>query len=461
MADLACYIAANRFGYGANPNILQAIGNQPLAWLTAQLAPERVTTALHVVKGHWTSDLALQHLVKYAQKKRDMRDDSSLDNSAGQGQETNNELMTGKKQLAKQVMDLTELTIQQGIESDSPFFWHLVDFFSNHFSVSANNIEMRALAPTLELEAIAPKVTGHFSSLLQAVVAHPAMLLYLNNEKSVGPNTRFAQKRKDKGLNENLGREILELHTLGVGSQYKQEDVTELAKALTGWSIGRGTRQEATGFLFRDGVHEPGVRVVLGKRYRQQGMAQGQAILADLANHPDTARHVSRKLVQHFIADQGNENIVNTMVDTWLSHQGNLAKVLMSMLSHPESWQSQAQKLKTPRELLISSCRVCSIPLGQADLIRHLSNLGQRPFNAGSPAGYKDNHLAWSGPHAMMSRIEWASHVSRFVRVDPISLAQQSLGPLLSKLTIQQMQQAESKEQAVALFLLSPEFQRR
>jgi uncharacterized protein (DUF1800 family) len=321
MTDVASYIAANRFGYGVTPDILRAIGSQPLVWLSAQLAPEHVTKQLAVTKGQWTSDVALQHLAKHAQNKRKTRENSSHGKSAKQLVETDRQDMAEKKQLAKQVMALTTLTIEQGIVSDSPFYWHLVDFFSNHFSVSANNIQMRVLAPTLEVEAIAPRVTGNFSDLLQAVTAHPAMLLYLNNEKSFGPSTRFAQKRKDKGLNENLGREILELHTLGAGIAYTQGDVTELAKALTGWSIGRGIRQEPNGFMFRGVVHEPGERVILGKRYSQPGIKQGQAILTDLANHPDTAKHVSRKLVQHFIADEGNENIVAKMVDTWLSQQ--------------------------------------------------------------------------------------------------------------------------------------------
>jgi uncharacterized protein (DUF1800 family) len=452
------FIAANRFGYGANPLTIKAIGNEPQDWLLAQLQPSVINQLTLLIPNLWTSQQAIIELQQYQKLKTQSIQNRPI-NTISSNQTTMIKL--DRQRFMQKIEHLSELTIYQGSSSAIPFYWHLVDFFANHFSVSGVNVIMKALAPTLDIEAIAPNILNHFSDLLFAVESHPAMLNYLNNVQSIGPSTRFAKKRTDKGLNENLAREILELHTLGVESTYTQNDVTELAKAITGWSVSSLKRQESAGFLFRDHLHEPGPRTLLGKAYSQSGMEQGKAMLLDLANHPDTAKHICTKLVQHFISDQPDPTIIQAMVLTWLNTQGNLPNVLASMIKHPASWLPTAVKLKTPRELVISVCRSCNIQQLRPNALKSLQTLGQEPFNAGSPAGYKDVESAWSGPSAFLNRIEWLSHVSRFITHVPEQLAIDALGPLLRPSTVKQMSQAESKQQALTLLLMSPEFQRR
>jgi uncharacterized protein (DUF1800 family) len=467
MSSVQHYIAANRFAYGANPATIAAMGQDPRNWLLAQLQAMSLVQLNKVTQGQWSSKQALEAAAKYKQKKDQLEQTAAIQD-ADKDQDTA-ELkkvspvisMSDKQQLNRHIEDLTEFTIRQAIQSDVPFYWHLVDFFSNHFSVSSSNLIMRALAPTMDLEAIAPNITGRFSDMLFAVQSHPAMLHYLNNVQSVGPNTPLATKRKNKGLNENLAREILELHTLGVKSTYKQADVTELAKAITGWSVGGFKRGESMGFLFREPVHEPGTRQILAKTYAQKGVEQGKAILFDLANHRDTAKHVSSKLVRHFVSDEVDESQVEAMIQSWLNSQGDLTQVITTMLQHPASWTTTNRKLKTPRELVISVCRSAQIESLRPNFIRSLTTMGQKPFNAGSPAGYKDTQDAWSGPAAMLSRIEWSAYVSRTLILDPEQFARQALGPLLRDTTLAYIKKAESKEQALTLLMMSPEFQRR
>lgn len=453
------YIAANRFAYGANPETIKAIGHNPQDWLLAQLQSTTLAQLKTVTQSLWTSSDALVQIQQY-QRQKNQPKKNNIDKTDS-AEPLNEMVIDAKKTFNDKITALNELSVSQGINSTIPFYWHLVDFFSNHFSVSASNILMRALAPMLEIEAIAPNIFNHFSDLLLAVESHPAMLHYLNNVQSIGPSTRFAQKRANKGLNENLAREILELHTLGVKSTYTQNDVTELAKAITGWSVGDIKRKESAGFIFRERLHEPGSRTLLNKVYEQSGEEQGRRMLFDLANHTDTAQHVCTKLVRHFISDQVDPAIVQTMVNAWHITQGHLVKVITAMIEHPACWSQTSAKLKTPRELVISVCRSCSISNLRPNVLKSLQTLGQQPFNAGSPAGYKDVEAAWSGPSAFLNRIEWVAHISRNIKYLPEQLANDTLGPLLEASTVKQMRQAESKQQALTLLLMSPEFQRR
>jgi uncharacterized protein (DUF1800 family) len=250
-----------------------------------------------------------------------------------------------RKGITESVQGAVAQTIYQAIISDNAFFWRLVDFFSNHFSVSAANLNARASAPTMEIEAIAVHLSGSFSEMLETVETHPTMLNYLNNVYSIGPNSKNAKKsKKGKGLNENLAREILELHTLGVNGGYLQADVTELAKAITGWRIVSVRRQDPSGFKFRKNAHERGHRTVLNNTYSAGNDSQGKAISFDLANHPSTANFVSSKLVKHFIADEPPQQIVDEMAKVWMRSKGYLPSVLKVMIQHPLSWKQQAEK---------------------------------------------------------------------------------------------------------------------
>src|SRR6185503_17138370 len=225
----------------------------------------------------------------------------------------------------------------------------LVHFWTNHFAVSADKPQVLALAGALENEAIRPHVAGRFADLLAAVEAHPAMILYLDNQASIGPNSQLAQRRGRRtpgegrkfGINENLAREILELHTLGVDGGYTQHDVTTFAQALTGWSIGTDrVRKGGTPgkFEFHEAAHEPGTRTILGTRYGQSGVAQPRAVLADLAKHPATAHHIAVKLARHFIADEPLRDDVARLAKAFRDSDGDLPTLYRALLDTPAAW---------------------------------------------------------------------------------------------------------------------------
>jgi uncharacterized protein (DUF1800 family) len=322
---------------------------------------------------------------------------------------------------------------------------------------------MNLYAPLLEREAIAPHLAGNFVDMLLAVEQHPTMLVYLNNEKSIGPDSPQGKKSK-KGLNENLGREILELHTLGVSGGYTQQDVRELAIAITGWTLGK-KKDEEFGFVFRDGTHQPGARTVLKKSYTQKGVAQGEAILRDLAVHPSTAHYVSFKLARHFVADKPSDALVNAMTATWLSTSGNIPAIMKTLLEHSDAWLPEQQKLKTPREFIISVLRILEsvepIKLEKYRLVQGLKSLGQEPFGAGSPAGFGDTASSWDGAEALMSRIEWVNQLAAHIKTPPVDFISAALGNQLSEHSLKLIKRAESRQQGLVLALMSPEFQRR
>ena len=176
----------------------------------------------------------------------------------------------------------------------------------------------------MEREAIAPHLFSRFEDMLIAVIQHPAMLVYLDNTKSTGPNSRIGKNNKKRGINENLAREIFELHTLGVDGGYTINDIQELAKAISGWSISFPHDKKKAGFVYRSPQHEPGKRVIMGREYRDLGVQQGRLILVDLARHPKTARFISKKIATHFISDKPSDLLVDDMVDTWVKTQGDL-----------------------------------------------------------------------------------------------------------------------------------------
>jgi uncharacterized protein (DUF1800 family) len=321
---------------------------------------------------------------------------------------------------------------------------------------------MVGLAATLEREAIAPNLLGNFSDMLLAVEQHPAMLIYLNNEKSFGPNSRLAKKRK-VGLNENLAREILELHTLGVDGGYHQEDVIELAKGITGWSVKSPKRDNGTGFIFRAYGHEPGARKLLGKKYSDDGIAQGKEMLGDLAMQPATINHVCTKIAQYFVCQNPPKSLINKMEVTWLKTQGNIKQVMLSLFNSDEAWLPSAQKFKTPREFLISTYRaIAPHKINSRELFNALTSLGQKPFSAGSPAGFSNDEKDWLSESALMARVDWSTMFASYhKRANSEKIMKKSLGSSVSQHTYQLVMRAETRQQATTLFLMSPEFQRR
>jgi uncharacterized protein (DUF1800 family) len=273
------------------------------------------------------------------------------------------------------------------------FVERLVWFWSNHFCVSADNTVM---AGAYEREAIRPHALGRFADLLLAADGHPAMLLYLNNAASIGPNS-VAGINRERGLNENLAREILELHTLGVRTIYSQADVTSFAKVLTGWTIfPTATNPDRGGeFLFNRRMHEPGPQTVIGKIYPDGGVEQGRAVLADLARQPETAKHVAAKLVRHFIADEPPPVLVALLARRFADTDGDLKEIAKTLVAAPESWAPERLKIKRPGEWIAAARRATGLPGDVRRTTRAMLGLGEPLWRPPAPKGFSDDNAAW------------------------------------------------------------------
>ena len=349
--------------------------------------------------------------------------------------------------------------VNQALTTATPFRERLVWFWANHFTISQRAGRTVAVAGDFVRTAIRPHVTGRFSDMLLAVMHHPAMLMYLDNGQSFGPNSPAGLKQ-NKGLNENLARESLELHTVSPASGYTQADVTSYARILTGWSISQGKDQPA-GFLFRPQMHEPGEQVVLGQTF-PEGEAGGMAALAFLANHPATYRHLATKLVCHFVADAPPDAVVQRVEAVLRDTNGDLGAATAAIVAAPEAWQPLA-KLRTPQEFVLAALRAADLPFdNRPDGAAIMRGLGQPMFGAPFPIGWPDNAAEWAGPEAMMRRVDWAYGFSgRAAGIEPAALAEASLGGLLSDDTGAAIRRAGSRRDGLTLLFTSPEFQRR
>ncbi|MGB6173358.1 MAG: DUF1800 family protein [Xanthobacteraceae bacterium] len=339
------------------------------------------------------------------------------------------------------------------------FVERLVWFWSNHFCISADKIV--GMAGSYEREAIRPHVLGRFADLLQAVESHPAMLFYLDNVESMGPNS-IAGINRDKGLNENLARETLELHTLGVRSGYTQADVTSFAKVLTGWTwIQPGEPSHGGEFIFNRLLHEPGAQTVLGKSYPQAGMDQGRAVLGDLARHPATAAHIAQQVAAHFIADEPPPSLVAKLAKSFKDSDGNLKEVAKTLIAADESWSPQRPKLKAPAQWIAAVLRLTggqsTAPIGM--VVNAQATLGEPLWRPLAPNGFSDTEAAWIDgvPHRLDIANAFAGRVPA---ADPPALLESSLGPLASPETRETVARAETRRQALALLFMTPEFLR-
>jgi uncharacterized protein (DUF1800 family) len=344
--------------------------------------------------------------------------------------------------------------------ADVGFVERLVWFWSNHFCVSADKIV--AMAGPYEREAIRPHVLGRFADMLQAVESHPAMLFYLDNVESMGPDS-IAGINRDKGLNENLARETLELHTLGVRSGYTQADVTNFAKILTGWTwLPPAEPIHGGQFIFNRLLHEPGDQRVLGKLYPDTGIGQGRAVLADLARHPATARHIAEKLASHFVADEPPAALIAKLEETFANTDGDLKEVAIALVSADEAWAAPRAKLKRPAEWIVAMLRASgtpsALPIGR--LLGAQAMLGEALWRPPAPNGYPDREAAWIDgvPRRLDIATDFAGHLA--VHADPHMLLDDALGPLASSQTHDTVMHAESRAQAFALLVMAPEFLR-
>ncbi len=340
----------------------------------------------------------------------------------------------------------------------TPFRERLVWFWANHFTVSLRRGECAALTGAFVREAIRPHVTGRFVDMLFAVMRHPAMLLYLDNAQSIGPDSP-AGTRSRGGLNENLARESLELHTVTPRAGYTQADVTEYAKILTGWSI--ALDYNPPGYLFRLNAHEPGPKTVMGQNF-PHGLAGGNAILTWLADHPQTHRNLATKLVRHFVADEPPPAEVSRIEAVLRGSHGDLKAAALELTQVPEAWEPLT-KLRSPTDYVVAVLRALDLPEDKRpNILGVLAGLGQPFCNAPLPNGWPDTAADWAGPEGIMRRIDWAYGVSASgAALDPDEVARASLGPLLGQPTIEAMSLAGSRRDALTLLLASPEFQRR
>lgn len=501
-------IALNRFGYGARPD--ESAPTDAKRWLLGQFDrfhPRPPVIVATPGRGQVAAELAdyyeQQQAIRAAQREAGGPGRGAARNSAAPqmdapamtsaapdtaGVRGNDPAAVARRQARQVVGQAGRSAYVAGVgarlsatlTSPAPFVERLVHFWANHFAVSADKLGVVGLAGPMEFEAIRPHVLGKFANMVLAVEQHPAMLLYLDQAVSVGPNSPLGSRagarnpNRKVGLNENLAREIMELHTLGVRSVYSQGDVTEFARALTGWTvagIGRGPAARLIGvadgtpgdFVFADRIHEPGDRTIIGKRYAADGLGQGEAILRDLAVHPATARHIATKLARHFATDTPPPALVARLEGAFLKSGGDLPTVYRALIDAPEAWAPQPAKFKTPWDWSASTMRALGYreapPLPTVGL---LNQLGQPVWRPGSPAGYDDVVGSWAGPDAVMRRVEAAERfASRANAVDARALAPKLYPAALSDGTRQQLARAESPGQALALLLVAPEAMRR
>ena len=449
-------IALNRLGLGARQN--EPIPKDPKRWILSQLE------AYEPLPEPWKQ---VQHTPALVQ---DWLDQQQAVRQAPEGQRSGIRAAYLRKSREAYLAAAGARTAS-ALQTSTPFVERLVHFWANHFAVSVDKLLVIGLAGGFEADAIRPHVLGRFQDLLLAAVRHPAMLLYLDQARSAGENSRVARRASmrqqfGRGLNENLAREILELHTLGVRTGYTQNDVTELARAMTGWTLpaddGSDTAQST--FRFVQAMHEPGARQVLGRDYPDNGEQQAHAILRDLAIAPETARHIATKLARHFVADDPPAALVQRLTDTFLRTQGDLSSVYRDLAMSAETWASGKGKFKAPWDWTISSLRALGRrEMPPTQMTNLMNQMGQPIWRPGSPAGFADLDATWAAPDALLRRVEVAQ---RFVEqaggmIDARVLAPQVLPGALGERTKNAIARSESPATALALLLASPEFLRR
>lgn len=359
-------------------------------------------------------------------------------------------------------------TIARALDAPDGFRERLVAFWADHFTVVAKTKVESMLPYALVEDAIRPHITGRFSDLLIAVTLHPAMLNYLDQSQSVGPNS-FQGKRQVKGLNENLAREVMELHSLGVGAGYGQDDVRQMAELLTGV-----TYDPRLGTRFEPRRAEPGPETVLGVTYDGAGMDPVRAALGDLGRRPETGAHIARKLAVHFVSDTPDAGLVAALQAAFVATDGDLTAVYTALLQHPAAGTDRAEKIRQPVDFIVASLR--ALGLGGADLMAMkrnvwrskilggMADMGQAWKRPKGPDGWPEDADAWISPQLLATRITWVMQVPAILvpkLPDPVALLQSCLGDRASDALIWAVSRAENIREGVGLVLASAEFNRR
>jgi uncharacterized protein (DUF1800 family) len=428
--------ALARFGFGAGPEDLNTVRTDPRGWVESQLTPRPLPALL---AGHQGS----------APRVADM---AAARKAKGEVEEM------AKKRARERYRDDIVLRTRLAASSDTPLQERLVQFWSNHFTVSTQRPVIAPLGLAYEMEAIRPHILGHFRDMARAAILHPAMLIYLDNAQSIGPDSKAGQKR-DRGLNENLGREALELHLLGVDGGYNQDDVRAMALVLTGWTLDeeRGTAS------FNARRHQPGEKILLGQRIPESGISEAAAAIDMLCAHPATATHVAQKLARHFIADDPPAAVVEALAKSFRDSHGDLAQVTRTLVRMEAAWAQPLAKMRNPNDFITATLRATALDVPDDRLVNAMKLLGQMPFAAPSPAGWPDRAADWTGPDAILRRIDWSLAFGQRVgaKLDARSLIDTALGDLADDGLRQAVARAPSPAEALGLVLSSPAFQRR
>jgi uncharacterized protein (DUF1800 family) len=365
---------------------------------------------------------------------RNPKNQGILDGMSPQQKETLTALQNPQQVVTE---ELVEAKMLRAIYSERQLDEVMTDFWFNHFNVYSGKGVDRYFLPSYERDVIRPHALGKFEDLLVATAKSPAMLFYLDNWLSLGPNSdvalgipknvnrpgnafratnfpasanaRKGKGKKTSGLNENYGRELMELHTLGVNGGYTQKDVTEVARVFTGWTIERP--QDGGGFKFEERMHDPGDKMVMGHRIKNHGEKEGTEVLHLLAYHPSTAKFVSTKLAMRFVSDNPPPALINRMADTFLKKDGDIREVLRTMFRSPEFWSADSYraKVKTPLEFVASAARATGADVSDAlPLARQLNNMGMPLYGMQPPTGYSMKADTWVNSSALLGRMNFA-----------------------------------------------------
>jgi uncharacterized protein (DUF1800 family) len=467
--------ALNRFGLGARPGERDRISDAR-GWLKAQL--DGGTPALHPSEA--TSAAAIADAVRALRMPPGQRDER--------------ERREARRHLIELATNEARAALGARIASERPFVERLVAFWSNHLCVSAGSkVLVAPLAGSYERDVIRPHVLGRFEDMVLASAKHPAMLAYLDNFQSIGPSSRGARDSQrnhgaKRGLNENYARELLELHTLGVNGGYTQEDVQELARILTGWTIdgiaapgarvqprvgmrGRGAARRARldagtplGFAFRALLHEPGTKTVLEKRYAEGGVGEGERAIRALCQHRSTSRFVATKLAMHFISDNPPPEAIDRLARTFRSSDGDLKAIARALIDEPEAWREDSRKFRTPQDWFVAVMRAIGASEVNPNAPAVLRQLRQPLWSPPSPKGFGDAMLEWADPDSLLNRGELAGTIARLpsvAAIDPLSLLEVVDVPAGNPLPAMIADASIAARERVALAIAGPAFQWR
>lgn len=451
-------IAAIRFGYGLSPR---------------RAAPESLTAMVQALEA--PDEMAAAYPIpSMAEQRERFQAHSDLSRARREGDATAREKIMALRGEGRRLNEaMLRATVARAVDAPDAFRERLTRFWADHFTVKGRGLARFAVQHFVE-DAIRPNLTEPFAVMLKAAVTHPMMLLYLDQNSSVGPGSGYAMKQAERGrrrgLNENLAREVLELHTLGVGGGYDQADVRQFAELLAGM---RADLRE--GMSFRAVQGEPGPEEVLGAVYGAETpkLADIHAALDDIAVHPDTAAHIARKLAVHFVSDTPPEALVEALRRRFEETGGDLGAVSVALLEHPEAW-GPLEKTKQPFDFVVSACRALGLEGRQVAglnrnrtkglFLRPMALMGQPWEEPNGPDGWPEEGANWLTPQGLAVRINWAMSAGRIEGLelpDPRALLGTALGGQAGPRLAFAAGAAERREEGVGIILASPDFQRR